>query len=326
MEQARDVPEHALHAHVMRAARRLRPPADKKAANTLFDLGDGHGGIDPLAGEKHLRHRVQLYKLAAEGVSYIVSIGSSATGLATQTRASELKIAHGAPANLAEALTTNPPKPYYFRIPLRGKYELQAVGQYLHKKYGQPKLAVVRDATQTGLVISDQWIADLKKELDAERNKHLQQIANNTQRPLSEAEVNARILKKYIGKRAEITEKLKTFAGTKFDIGYGTEDREQADFLWWLLPTINDAGWVHIDWVGGRVFKRLNWPGDHLMGIMSVINVSIEVYPDNRGKLQPAADALVEALKSAGIEATTGDFNNSSTNNDAIHLLVGPKR
>jgi len=126
--------------------------------------------------------------------------------------------------------------------------------------------------------------------------------------------------------RAEITEKLKAFAGTKFDIGYGTEDREQADFLWWLLPTINDAGWVHIDWVGGRVFKRLNWPGDHLMGIMSVINVSIEVYPDNRDKLQPAADALVEALKSAGIEATTGDFNNSSTNNDAIHLLVGPKR
>lgn len=50
-------------------------------------------------------------------------------------------------------------------------------------------------------------IADLKKELDAERNKHLQQIAANVQRPPSEAEVNARILKKYIGQRAEITEK-----------------------------------------------------------------------------------------------------------------------
>jgi hypothetical protein len=54
---------------------------------------------------------------------------------------------------------------------------------------------------------SVQQIADLKKELDAERNKHLQQIAANTQRPPSEAEVNARILKKYIGKRVEITEK-----------------------------------------------------------------------------------------------------------------------
>jgi hypothetical protein len=54
---------------------------------------------------------------------------------------------------------------------------------------------------------SVQQITDLKKELDAERNKHLQQIAANTQRPLSEAEVNARILKKYLGRRAEITEK-----------------------------------------------------------------------------------------------------------------------
>jgi branched-chain amino acid transport system substrate-binding protein len=96
-------------------------------------------------------------------VCYIVSIGSSATGLATQAKASELKIPHGAPANLAEQLTSDPPKRYYFRIPLRGKYELEAIAQYLRKKYGSPKLAVVRDSTQTGLVISDQWIADLKK-------------------------------------------------------------------------------------------------------------------------------------------------------------------
>jgi branched-chain amino acid transport system substrate-binding protein len=107
---------------------------------------------------------VKVDKLASEGVDYIVSIGSSATGLATQARASELKIPHGAPANLAELLTTDPPKRYYFRIPLRGKYELGAVAQYLHHKYGAPKLAVVRDTTQTGLVISDQWINDLKKD------------------------------------------------------------------------------------------------------------------------------------------------------------------
>ncbi len=103
-------------------------------------------------------------KFASADVDYIVSIGSSATGLATQARASELKIPHGAPANLAEQLTTDPPKRYYFRIPLRGKYELGAVAQYMHKKYGAPKLAVVRDTTQTGLVISDQWVSDLKKD------------------------------------------------------------------------------------------------------------------------------------------------------------------
>jgi branched-chain amino acid transport system substrate-binding protein len=103
-------------------------------------------------------------KLAAAGVFYIVSIGSSATGLAAQAKANELKIPHGAPANLAEQLTTDPPKTYYFRIPLRGKYELAAIAQYLRKTYGSPKIAVVRDGTQTGLVISDQWINDLKKD------------------------------------------------------------------------------------------------------------------------------------------------------------------
>jgi branched-chain amino acid transport system substrate-binding protein len=103
-------------------------------------------------------------KLAAEGVSYIVSAGSSATGAAAQNRANELKIPHGSPANLAEALTSDPPKPYYFRVPLRGKYEVQAIAQYLRKKYGQPKLAMVRDGTQSGLLISDQWLTDLKKD------------------------------------------------------------------------------------------------------------------------------------------------------------------
>ena len=103
-------------------------------------------------------------KFASEGVDYIVSVGSSATGLAAQARAEELKIPIGAPANLAEKLTSDPPKRYYFRIPLRGKYEIAAVAQYLRKKYGAPKLAVVRDTTQTGLVLSDQWVHDLKQD------------------------------------------------------------------------------------------------------------------------------------------------------------------
>ncbi len=49
-------------------------------------------------------------------------------------------------------------------------------------------------------------IAHLTRELDTERNKHLQQIAINTQRPPTEAERNARTLRKYIGQRASVTE------------------------------------------------------------------------------------------------------------------------
>lgn len=56
--------------------------------------------------------------------------------------------------------------------------------------------------------------AELSKELDRERNAHLQQIAANTQRPPSEAEINARILKKYIGQRVAVTEGQGYWGGT----------------------------------------------------------------------------------------------------------------
>jgi hypothetical protein len=49
--------------------------------------------------------------------------------------------------------------------------------------------------------------------LDTERNRHLQQIAANTQRPPSEAEINAQILRKYIGQHAAVTEGGNTWGG-----------------------------------------------------------------------------------------------------------------
>jgi len=46
-------------------------------------------------------------------------------------------------------------------------------------------------------------IAKLTTELDAERNKHLQQIAKNTEKPVTQAERNAEILRKHL--RAKVT-------------------------------------------------------------------------------------------------------------------------
>jgi hypothetical protein len=46
-------------------------------------------------------------------------------------------------------------------------------------------------------------IADLTRELDAERNKHLERIADNTARPLTRGERNADILRKHL--RANVT-------------------------------------------------------------------------------------------------------------------------
>jgi len=123
-----------------------------------------------------------------------------------------------------------------------------------------------------------------------------------------------------------LIEKIKPFSGTRFDVGHARVDREAWDFLWSLEPAISKAGWVHIDWVGGSVFGKNGWPGNHLYGEMGVNNVSIEVRPQFRSTLMPAAIALAGALKAIGIEATTDDDNNSSQNDDAIHLIVGPKR
>jgi len=123
-----------------------------------------------------------------------------------------------------------------------------------------------------------------------------------------------------------VIETIKPFVGTKFDVGHGTEDREQWDFLWRIEPALSKAGWVHIDWQGGNTFKKSNWPGDHQYGLAGVNNVSIELHPENAEQLRPAADALVTALNKIGIEAAVVYFNNSSTNAEAIHFLVGPKR
>jgi branched-chain amino acid transport system substrate-binding protein len=100
-------------------------------------------------------------KLASQGVVFIISIGSSATGFAAQAKAEELKIPIGAPANVAEDLS-NPVRKYYFRISMRNKVGSEGIVIFLKRKYGNPKIAVVRDATETGLTLSDDIIRVLR--------------------------------------------------------------------------------------------------------------------------------------------------------------------
>jgi hypothetical protein len=57
--------------------------------------------------------------------------------------------------------------------------------------------------------------------------------------------------------KASIIDKIKSFAGTKFDVGHDREDREVWDFLWNLEPPLTAAGWVQIDWKGGEMFKKI---------------------------------------------------------------------
>lgn len=101
-------------------------------------------------------------KLASENVLMIISISSSGTGLAMQKKGEELKVPVGSPGNFLEPLTTTPPKPYYFRFAMRDSMGGQALIKYFRAHFKEPKIAVVRDATETGLLLSDSYIKLLK--------------------------------------------------------------------------------------------------------------------------------------------------------------------
>ena len=63
----------------------------------------------------------------------------------------------------------------------------------------------------------------------------------------------------------------------------------------------------------------------HKYGIANVENVTIELAPESREQLMPAATALANAFKQIGIDATVTGKNNSSTNAGVIDLLLGAK-
>lgn len=78
-------------------------------------------------------------KLAAENVLMLISISGSATGLAVQKKAEDLKIPVGSPGNFLETLTTVPPKHFYFRFAMRDSVGAQALIKYFHEHFNNPK-------------------------------------------------------------------------------------------------------------------------------------------------------------------------------------------
>ncbi len=96
-------------------------------------------------------------KLAGAGACFVYEVGSSATGLAAQRACEELKVPNGSPTNVAEALT-KPHKHWYFRLGLRDSIATQGLIRFLKAKYPNPRLAVIRDGTETGLSLSDNQI------------------------------------------------------------------------------------------------------------------------------------------------------------------------
>lgn len=101
-------------------------------------------------------------KLASQRVVALLSISGSTTGLAAQAKAEELRIPIFS-GNTAERLSTTPPKRYYFRMAMRDSIAGRAIADFIKRKSADAKVAVVRDATETGLLVSDAYIESLKR-------------------------------------------------------------------------------------------------------------------------------------------------------------------
>jgi hypothetical protein len=83
-----------------------------------------------------------------------------------------------------------------------------------------------------------------------------------------------------------------------------------------------------VDWIGPQIFGKVNWTmQQHVYGVANVLNVSIELSPEKRDELLPAANALAEALNGIGLAATVEPhvISGTSATTDAIHVLVGDK-
>lgn len=119
----------------------------------------------------------------------------------------------------------------------------------------------------------------------------------------------------------QLSEELTEFAGTKFDVGFGSGDGEQADFCWDIEELLAGAGWDQQHWTGSSEWINDRGRFHPLAGAVSAANVEIHFAQDLLA-LRPAARAFASALKRIGIEAKGVHVRAAS---DVIHILIGPK-
>jgi hypothetical protein len=142
---------------------------------------------------------------------------------------------------------------------------------------------------------------------------------------------------------ARVADSVRPFAGVQYDFAISATDAEVLVFIDHVERALNDAGWNGINWQGhGQIIQRLNSitvrPGSDEptilkptigIGTTPVLNVQILVLGGQPRRLLEAAQALAAALMAVDIAAraawTPPNIFGMSTNQDAIHLLIGRK-
>jgi hypothetical protein len=175
----------------------------------------------------------------------------------------------------------------------------------------------IRKTIVASAVLKQQSDAKLSEALDRATNAELELIKfRRPRRDLMTSEA-----------KAKLSDKLKPFARTPFDVGFSGGDGEQADFVWDIEEVLAAAGWSQLPWgvhaVGiMTIFRNLR----PLAGSVGAQNVEIQMEPTWRQSRLSAVEALIAGLNAIGIETRETGYNSASTNVEAIHILIGPKR
>jgi hypothetical protein len=123
--------------------------------------------------------------------------------------------------------------------------------------------------------------------------------------------------------QTRISEKLKPFAGAKYDAGIGPMgDPEPLYLLRSIHSALSAAGWEQVAWTGGGATYTEAPILD--VGLTMVTNVMVDVHPKYWAQLGTAASALADALNAEGIAATE-DSKPTTIHTEMIHLRIGRK-
>jgi hypothetical protein len=124
--------------------------------------------------------------------------------------------------------------------------------------------------------------------------------------------------------RARITEKMKPFAGAKFDGAWSSLEGEIDFFFSSFEDALNNAGLVSVSFTGtGNIYGRGSRSS---VGMANAFGIVINVDPAKNPELVPAALEMVVALTEEGIGVVfQKNVGFTSTNADTIHIMVGAK-
>jgi len=127
--------------------------------------------------------------------------------------------------------------------------------------------------------------------------------------------------------QARISEQLKPFAGTEFDVAL-TIDPETQGLLLPIEQTLKAAGWREIDWKSGAPIAEMSFTRKDMpnVGVVVVSGVIVQMHPEQLQTIGRAAQTLAAGLVSEGIEARAEPgVGVPNINAKAIHILIGKK-